>query len=90
MDRTVNFGAGSAIAATPTPGKDAQERLVLQLVSILGLRKASLVPVQLPSLPFHHHRCDDWFLSRTGMRLEKSKSVVATWPSVCWPVEVGL
>lgn len=71
MDRTVNFGAGSAIAATPTPGKDAQGHLALQLVSILGPREASLVPVQLSSLPFHHHCCDDYFLSRTGMHLEK-------------------
>lgn len=87
MDRTVNSGAGSAIAATPTPGKDAQEHLVLQLVSILGLRKASLVPVQLSFLPFHHHRL---LSRRTGMHLGKNKNVVSTWSSVCWPVEVGL
>lgn len=65
--------------------------LFLQLVSILGLRKASLVPVQLFSFPFHHHHlCDDYLLStRSGMHLEKM-SVVSTWSAACWPIEMEL
>ena len=91
MDGIVDLGAGSTIAATLTPGRDAPKLLALQLVSILGLRKASLVPVQLFSFHFHHHHhCHDYLLTtRTGMPLEKNKSVVSTWPSTCWPVEMG-
>lgn len=91
MDGTVNPGTESTIAITLTPGRDAQEHLVLQLMSVLGLRKASLVLVRLFSFPFrHHYHCDDYLLStRTAMHLEKIKTVVSLWSSICWPVEMG-
>lgn len=59
MDGAVNLGAGNTIAATQIPGNNAQE-YVLQFLSILDLRKASLMPIRLFSFPFyHHHHCDD-------------------------------